>query len=56
MMGANNVVELGILLEATSRGDLVLPIARRLPLASVGEGHRIYEAGNVGGKIIFTAW
>lgn len=55
MMGANNVVELGILLEAIGRGDLVLPIAKRLPISAVGEGHRIYEAGNVGGKILFTA-
>ena len=55
MMGANNVAELGILFEAIEHGALVLPIARRLPLASVGEGHRIYEASNVGGKILFTA-
>ena len=55
MMGANNVAELEILLAATSRGDLVLPIAKRLPMARVGEGHRLYEAGNVGGKIVFTA-
>ena len=55
MMGANNVAELEILLAAMSRGDLVLPIAKRLPMARVGEGHRLYEAGNVGGKIVFTA-
>ena len=55
MSVANNVTELAMLLDAVGRGDLVLPIAKRLPISEVAEGHRLYEAGNLRGKIVFTA-
>ena len=55
VFGKNNVADLSTLLAAVGRGDLVLPIARRIPLSNIAEGHRLYEAGSVGGKIVFTA-
>ena len=55
VFGKNNVADLSALLAAVGRGDLILPIAKRLPLSDIAEGHRLYEAGNVGGKIVFTA-
>lgn len=55
VFGKNNVTDLAALLEAVGRGDLVLPVAKRLPLTDIAEGHELYEAGHIGGKIVFTA-
>ncbi|MEY9932726.1 NADPH:quinone reductase-like Zn-dependent oxidoreductase [Catenulispora sp. GP43] len=39
---------------ALRRGDIVTPIAARLPLARAGEALRLAESGTVSGKIILT--
>lgn len=44
-----------MLVAAAARGDLSIPVAHRLPLAEVGEGHRLYATGQSGGKIVFVA-
>lgn len=52
--GASDAADLTVLLEAAATGDLTIPVAHRLPLADVGEGHRLYAAGQAGGKIVFV--
>lgn len=39
---------------ALRRGDIVTPIAARLPLAQAGEALRLAESGTVSGKIVLT--
>ena len=38
--------------DAVARGEIIVPIATRLPLAQAGEAHRLVEAGGHGGKVI----
>jgi NADPH2:quinone reductase len=40
------------ILKDLSAGTIAVPIARRLPLASAAEAHRLMEAGGLGGKVI----
>jgi NADPH2:quinone reductase len=40
------------IIEEVAAGDITMPIARRLPLASAAEAHRLMERGGLGGKII----
>ena len=42
------------LAEEMARGELVLPIARKLPLSEAGQAHRLMETGGVGGKILLV--
>jgi len=48
---ASRLAELG---RAVAEGDLVIPIAKRLPFAEVREAHQLAESG-AGGKIVLTA-
>ena len=43
---------LGELAMAVARGDLKIPIARRLPLAQAAEAQRLAERGGSGGKVL----
>jgi len=43
---------LGELAAAVARGELVIPIARRLPLMQAGEAQRLAEHGGLGGKVL----
>ncbi len=43
---------LGQIVRDTIAGTITMPVARRLPLASAAEAHRLMEAGGLGGKII----
>jgi NADPH:quinone reductase-like Zn-dependent oxidoreductase len=44
---------LGALAEAAARGELEIPISKRLPLSQVREAHRLAERGTEG-KILLT--
>jgi NADPH:quinone reductase-like Zn-dependent oxidoreductase len=44
---------LGVLAEAAARGELEIPISKRLPLSQVREAHRLAERG-AEGKILLT--
>jgi NADPH:quinone reductase-like Zn-dependent oxidoreductase len=44
---------LGALAESAARGELEIPIGKRLPLSQVREAHRLAERG-VEGKILLT--
>jgi len=43
---------LAALAEAVVRGELVVPIARRLPLGQAAQAQRLTEVGGLGGKVI----
>jgi NADPH2:quinone reductase len=45
-------VRLGRIIEQVAAGDMTMPIALRLPLASAAEAHRLMERGGLRGKII----
>jgi NADPH:quinone reductase-like Zn-dependent oxidoreductase len=45
---------LGELALDVARGDLKIPIARRLPLAQAAEAQRLAEGGGAGGKVLLT--
>ena len=45
-------VRLAQLAEAAARGELPVPVAKRLPLAQAGEAHRLVEGGGLGGKVV----
>lgn len=52
--GLSKAADLQVLVAATARGDLDIPVAHRVPLADIGEGHRLYASGKAGGKIVFV--
>ncbi len=52
--GVADAADLAVLLEAAAKGELTIPVSKRLPLAEVGEGHRLYATGQAGGKIVFV--
>jgi NADPH:quinone reductase-like Zn-dependent oxidoreductase len=43
---------LGELVEAVARGELIVPIAQRLPLAQAAEAQLLAEHGGAGGKVL----
>lgn len=43
---------LGRIIKQVIAGEISMPIARRLPLASAAEAHRLMQTGGLGGKII----
>jgi NADPH:quinone reductase-like Zn-dependent oxidoreductase len=47
-----DAARLAELVFAVARGELVLPIAKRLPLAQGAEGQRLAEQGGLGGKVL----
>jgi NADPH:quinone reductase len=47
-----DAARLGQLIDDVATGKIVMPIARRLPFASVCEAHRLLESGGLRGKII----
>jgi NADPH:quinone reductase-like Zn-dependent oxidoreductase len=47
-----DAARLGELVFAVARGELIVPIARRLPLAQGAEGQRLAEQGGLGGKVL----
>ena len=53
VFGTENASMLSEITAAASRGELGIPIAKRLKLADVPEAHRLAAAGHVGGKIVF---
>jgi NADPH:quinone reductase-like Zn-dependent oxidoreductase len=52
--GVADAADLTVLLEAAAKGDLNIPVGKRLPLAEIGEGHRLYASGGAKGKIVFV--
>jgi NADPH:quinone reductase-like Zn-dependent oxidoreductase len=54
VVATEDAVTLQKIADAAASGKLSIPAAKTLPLAQVGEGHRLLEAGHVGGKIVFV--
>lgn len=52
--GTADAADLAVLLDAAAKGDLSIPVGKRLPLAEIGEGHGLYASGQAGGKIVFV--
>ncbi len=47
-----DAARLGELALAVARGELIVPIAKRLPLAQGAEAQRLAEQGGLGGKVL----
>jgi NADPH:quinone reductase-like Zn-dependent oxidoreductase len=45
---------LGELVDAVARGELIIPIAKRLPLAQAADAQRLAEKGGLGGKVLLV--
>jgi NADPH:quinone reductase-like Zn-dependent oxidoreductase len=43
---------LGELAEVAAKGELPVPVGKRLPLAEAGQAQRLVEAGGTGGKVV----
>lgn len=54
VLGVADSADLQVLLDAAARGEFDIPVSKRLPLADVAEGHRLYAAGEARGKIVFV--
>ena len=54
MMTHPDSKRLGELAQAVADGKLVIPIAKRFPLAQAAEAHRLAEQGHPGGKVLLV--